>query len=765
MLRKCFLNSISLSAFMLGSSAFAQDAPTTQVDDGPVDEIVVTGEKISRSLQDTPASVAVITTLDLRDKNIISLGDVLNRTANLSSSFGGSSFTIRGISSTNVSGAGRGDLATIYIDGSPLPRNVTGLGPVDIWDVEQVEVFRGPQSTLQGRNTLAGAVIINTANPTYEWTGRMRAIASTGDEEKRLGLAIGGPIIEDQVAFRIAGELSDTNGVIENTTLNRNADASDNKFLRAKLLFEPSAIPDLSVLLSYTRDERRNGNNTVRADVEDPFNNREVESNRLSSDKVDLDIGVVTIDYDFSDAFSLTSISAINVADRSRARDSDFLAVDREFNSRTSKATTYTQELRLAVNSGPLSGVIGGYYSKVDVPNEVSSNTLGSSLVNDFGLVNILTGNFGLDAQTANFVAGIYNEPILIQSVARNPSEIETYAAFGDFTYQVSDTFRVFGGFRYDVESQQIETGSEVSIIAGLPDAANFPSALAPIINGVNGFARNLAANATTDPVGLVSPNFKAFLPKLGVSLDVGEERNISLIVQKGYRSGGVGINQARANTFEFDQEFIWNYELSWRSRWLDNALTLNANVFYLDWSDQQVNVQISENVFDFETRNAGSSEVFGFEVESDYSVSEALNIYGSVGYSATEFNEFSVTVGDELRDFSGNEFPSAPKWTIAGGFTWKDQSGFFLNMNANYNSAAFLRADEVQDVRLIEARVLANFKVGWSNDIVGIYFTGNNVFNDTVVQTFFRFDENRQPGFARFGEGRKFGIQLEAKF
>lgn len=766
------LGSVSVLGLATGA-VFAEELPvyaqaTSVENDKLIEEVIVTGEKIARSLQDTPTSVAVLNDIKLSEQNIIDLNDAFDRIANVSSSFGGSSFTIRGISNLNVSGGGQGDLATVYIDGSPLPRNATLSGPFDIWDVSGVEVFRGPQSTLQGRNTLAGAVIVNTANPTYEWTGRVRAIASTAAEEKRLGVALGGPIIDSQLAFRVAAEVTDTDGLVQNPTRGEFADARDSVFLRAKLLVEPAAAPDLSVLLSYTRDEREFGDATALVDVVDGFENRQIFSNRQGLDNAYADIGVATINYDFSDALALTSISAVNVVRRERQTDGDLTAEDLEFSISESEATTYTQELRLEVNTQRLTGVIGGYYAKLDIPDEVLNTTIGVDLVNDLGLVNTLVGGFGLDVPTANFVASFYADPLLVQSVSRNPTETETVAIFADFNYQLTDDLRLIGGFRYDSEKQDIGTGSEVSIVSTLPNPADFAPQLAPLIAGVNGFAQAQALAANTDPIALSSPSFGAFLPKLGISWDIADERSLSFTAQRGYRSGGVGVNQARATTFQFDQEFIWNYELAWRSRWLDGALTLNANAFYIDWSDQQVTVQLSSNVFDFETQNAGSSRVLGFELESSYIISENLEVYGSVGFSDTRFNDFNVQIGSEVTDFSGNEFPDSPRWTLAGGLTWHNDDGLFLNLNGNYRTATFPLASVTQTERVLSARFLLNFKLGWENENFGVYITGDNVLDDAHIERLFPFapDVANVPAlFTNFGEAQTFSLQLEAKF
>lgn len=758
---KNYVYGVSAIALMAGQVVAEENRIEPQLE-----EIVVTGEKVARSLQDTPTSVAVLSDLKIAEQNIFNLTDAFDRIANVTSSFGGTSFTIRGINNLNVSGSGRGDLATIYIDGSPLPRNAILSGAVDVWDVEQIEVFRGPQSTLQGRNTLAGAVIVNTANPTYNWEGRVRASASTGQDERRLGVAVGGPIIKDQLAFRIAAEVVETDGVVRNTTTGGFADDSESTYIRAKLLWEPEAAPDLSVLLSYTRDEREFGGSI--SNIEDGFSGRTIASNRNSRDDVDVDIGVATIQYDFSDAVKLKSISAINVATRDRLRDSDFTAEDNEFFTIDSKAETFTQELQVSFDLGRFSGVIGGYYSDLDISRETTRSTFGIDLVDDLGLVNILVGSFGLDVPTATFASSLYSEPVFVESLSANPSNIETKAIFADFTYDLTDSFRVFGGFRYDNEEQEITTGNSAMVASGLPDPALLTEPFRTLVTGVNGFVAQQASATNAATVDLQSPSFNEFLPKFGIGWDIDDERSVSFTVQKGYRSGGVGINQGRAQAFTFDKETTWNYELAWRSRWLDNRLTFNANAFYIDWTDQQVNVQLSDSVFDFATQNVGSSRVYGFEAETNFLLTDTVEIYGSVGYANTRFDDFDVVVNGVVRDFSGNEFPNAPKWTVAGGATWRDDTGFLVNVNGNYQSAGYQRADQIQNERVVDSRFLVNFRAGWENENWGIFITGDNVFEDSYVNSVLPYDPSQPnviPAFAQFGQPQSFAVQLEAKF
>ncbi|MGB6230968.1 MAG: TonB-dependent receptor [Litorimonas sp.] len=759
------LSAASSLAILLGTApAMAQDDTVLLAQVG--DEVIVTGQKISRSLQDTPDSVAVVTSIDIEEQNILDLGDVIERTANLGVS-NGSRFTIRGIDSLNVSGAGLGDLATIYVDGSALPREATLGGTLDVWDLEQIEIFRGPQSTLQGRNSLAGAVIISTADPSYDWTGRVRAIAGTGNDERRIGGAVGGPILDDQIAFRVAAEYAQRDGFIENPTRGTNQDESESLMVRGKLLIEPNALPDLSVLLSYTRDEREIGDEIIDLSVPDPFETRQAFSNRPIGDDIATDIATAKIDYDLSDTLSLTSITAFNSVDRTFLSDGDRLPVDSEFGENSSVTDTFTQELRLEYQGDRLTGLIGAYYSDIRTTDAVFDSTLNLDLVNDLGLIQVLQGQ-GLDLATAQFIAGFYTEPVQINAVLENPNEIETYAIFADASFELTDRVTLYGGFRYDTEKQEISTGNVVTRLSTLPDPAGFPATLAPVIGLVNGFVDGQVQQANAEPATARSPDFNAFLPKIGIGYAFDDLRSLTFTAQRGYRSGGVGVNTARAQSFEFDQEFIWNYELALRSQWLDQRLTLNANAFYIDWTDQQVRVQLSDNVFDQETQNAGASRVFGFEIESDLRVTDALGVYGSIGYADTQFEEFIVQASGQTLDLSGNAFFLAPEWTLAGGFTWRPEGGWVVNGNANYASASFTRADRPQTERNIPDRVLVNARAGWENDTYGVYLTASNLLDEDYVLTEFTIDPLQNDftaEFAEIGNPRAFALQLEARF
>jgi outer membrane receptor protein involved in Fe transport len=764
-------------ALMLASAAMplhaeeaAMDAAAADaVDTGESNEIVVTGLKFDRTLQDTPESVKVFTSDDIERQSLTNIFDLIDRTANLASTFNESGFTIRGISNTNVSGTGFGDLATVYLDGSPLPSDATASGPLDLWDIDQVEILRGPQSTLQGRNALAGAIIIKTADPSFDWRGKARAMITDANGEYRFGAAVGGPIIDDVLAFRVAGELTRGDGFVKNSFTGGHYDPNSSDVVRAKLLFTPSGADGLQIKLSYLYDRHDgNGRGYAYSDTPDYWSNRIVEANRPTFSRSKTDLFTLDATLPLGDVFTLSSISTYNHLRTSSAYDGDLQAVDTAYGDAVTNQKIFSQELRLTFDTGPLQGLIGGYYSRTKNPDSNTNSTFGLDPDRDLGLTPtvaaVLQGPpFGLDPATALFLAqqarAQYPGLIYITSSQDYSIDIETMALFGDASFEITPGLKLLAGFRYDREKQRVSNDNIVVINTPLPNPALYPAPLNMILSTVNGLIQQQADDASSSSP-LSNTSYEAFLPKGGISWEIAPDKTISAIVQRGYRSGGSGVNPARASTYVYDPEYTWNYELSLRTQWLDRRLTFNANAFFIDWTDQQVSVQLSNSVYDYETQNAGKSRVYGFEVESDFDVTDSLNIYGSVGYARTEFLEFDAT-GGFVDDLSGLEFVSSPRWTWAAGFSWRDRSGISVNANVNHRGAAYQGLID-QSARDVPGRTLVNAKVGWNNDNFGAYLFANNIFDEKFFD--YQYDNDGRLN-ALLGEPSMIGLSFEARF
>lgn len=752
-----------LAMLMLAGSttAYAQSAEAPAAAPRDDNEIVVTGEKANRTVQDTPASVQVVTSETIAAQNLNSVYDVLERTPNLAVNGRRDSFSIRGIDAFNVSGGGDGALASVYLDGAVLPRSALTVGPLDLYDIAQVEVFRGPQSTVQGRNALAGAIIIRTADPTYHWTGKARALMTDKAGERRLGGAIGGPIIEDQLAFRVVGEVVRSDGLIFNTTTNKDADRRESETFRGKLLFTPTAIPGLRVVATYMHDRHQRG--TMYSEFDAPYDIRDrlATEDVMSKQSTKSDLGTLDIGFDLGSGFSLNAVTNYSKILYRSVSDPGRNAEPGQTSRISDPSKTFQQELRLNLDLGWVQGLVGAYYLREDYSNYAFEATQVLQLTR-LGVDRQLLA-MGLPQSTVNTVIGLYNNEAPIRNSLSQPRLTKNYAGFTDLTFPITDRLKLRAGLRYDHETQNRGSTQTVVIDRELPDPANLPiPALAPIVTQLNALLRQTAANATViDPMRRIS--YDAWLPKAGVTYDFTDDIALSFTAQRGYRAGGAGLNQQRGEAYTFGPEHTWNYEIALRSEWLDKRLTVNANAYWIDWTDQQVAVRLSPGaVFDTQTVNAGKSRLYGFELEVSGRPTDTLNIYAGAGYSNTKFTDFDVTVGELSASAEGNEFANAPRWTLSGGATWRHPGGFMANFNANYRSAVYQDTVD-QAFRDLPGRTLVNAKLGWQGENFGAYLLVSNLFDVQKPSTFFLDFDGRTRGLLT--DPRTFGLSFEARF
>lgn len=760
-MRGAFVTASALALTMLAVGPVrAQEAPLSGADATAGEgDIIVTGEKAARTLQETPSSVAVTTTQRIANENLQTLQEVFNRTANIAETYGNTGFTIRGIANQGVSGAGDAPLSTIYIDGAALPDQLVGFGPTDLWDVGQVEIFRGPQSTLQGLNALAGAIVIRTQDPTPRWTGRARASIAEYDTTS-FAAAVGGPIVPGELSLRLAAEKRDSDGAIRNITRDTPEAPVDALMLRGKLLWTPSALPGFEARVSYLHYDRKAGYDFSYANTDRPgyFDDRVATSNDPNSSDARADIGTLELTYALGGGLALSSVTSYSDTRLVRRFDSDLTEVSAGNGYNPYTADTVTQELRLNYDSSWLSGLLGGYYFHRDQFNQTTSLT---QVPTPLETASALLQQAGLDADTANFVAGLYGEAlpsIPVQYDGRTPIKVETLALFGDGRVKLTDRLTALVGFRWDHETNEVESVQTATFAGTYPDPAAYGS-LAALIEALNGGVAQLVSQAGGS-FPRSKRTFDAFLPKLGVEFAWTPDLATSFVAQRGYRSGGSSSNIARGGqVFPYDPEYTWNYELSLRSQWLDGRLTVNANAFYIDWTDQQVAARFSDNIFDYHTVNAGKSHIYGFELEGSYRPRRDVEFYASVGHTRTRFDDFETNVGT-VNDLSGLEFIYAPHWTFAAGANVRFDPGITVNVNANRRTAVFTDVTLPQDQWRVGGRTLVNAKLGYAFDKFSVSVFANNLFDEEYKQ-YDNITNNR----AILGDPQTFGVLLEAGF
>ncbi|MEM8987621.1 MAG: TonB-dependent receptor plug domain-containing protein, partial [Pseudomonadota bacterium] len=340
-----------------GGGAFAQSEATE------VDTIIITGEKRERSLQDTTSSVGVFTSESLRENAIDSLDEILRLTPNVSGNL--DQLTIRGIGTFGVSDLG-GDsfngqtslASSIVIDDVIIPQNILREGFTDLWDVGQVEVFRGPQSTNQGRNALSGGIVINTVEPGSEFSATVQGVVQELNGYRASG-AVGGPIAGDALSARFSVDWNETDGFIDldPQSGSTNPTGSESVTLRSKFLFTPDSAPNFSARLALSHVDQE------RALAFQSFDDPNVTSTGTRLSETQLTTAALRLEYDLSDALSLTSITTGVYQDNETPfEDNDGTTLPLGFVVAAYEETTYTQELRFDYDAGGRFKLLGGVY-------------------------------------------------------------------------------------------------------------------------------------------------------------------------------------------------------------------------------------------------------------------------------------------------------------------------------------------------------------------------------------------------------------------
>ena len=779
---------LSLAAILVSNKAFSMPKAGISLANDvyqDIEKIVITGQKIDRSLKETPNSVSVLTSKALENKQIKNVADLYASIPNVSGDFS-QGFSIRGINAFSVSGGGNSYLTSMYLDGAPLPYRVIRSGATSVWDLSQIEVFRGPQSTLQGRNALAGAIMLRSTDPSYEWAGKAKAtLGQNGQQE--LAFAGGGELIDNMLAFRISAETKDQEGDIYNITRQEKANFEESEMLRVKALFQPTN--EISALFTAIKTKNKMGPQwSTFAYGSSPYD-REVNFNSEIWESTDTTIYNLEMAWAVSDQFSIHAVSTVSDSDYGYNWDGDMQPTQQTLdNTYTRNDKTVSQEVRFVYESENLAAVFGGYYSKLNVDDAATGERL--ITFDQVGLPPLSTllvsptefGGFGLPAEVAAMVTPLYPnvDPIKLGLGSSIDQKVTTAALYADITWSLNERFDIISGLRYDQEKQTNSANNAYTINNILPSPSELPSPISQIVTGINGALLDLAANASgIEPAS--SARFSDLLPKLGMSYHINEDATVSLMYQKGYRSGGVGTNIARSSIYTYEPEYTNNYELSLRSVWLNGNLMFNSNLFLTQWQDQQIAVQLSNATFDTETINAGKSNIKGFEAELFYYPSNNLSVTAGVGLAKSEFTTFNYIVPstNKTKDLSGRSFADAPKWTANIAVNYEFDSGIFTNLSADYasSSQAYIDPDTTlsPDKKALnpdpknDARLLINAQVGYEWEHYTLRLNIKNVLNENYInQYFFRADNlNNEDSYGQMslGRSRQINLSLEASF
>lgn len=701
----------SVKVFLAATASFAvlefamSPVALAQSDD---DVIVVKGKKRDEALQEVNDSVAVFTGEDLRNFTFTEVNDLLQFTPNVQNTVSGEGdFSIRGINFRGENLSLTSNLGSYYVDG--IFQSTLGIeaGPGGIFDVDQVEIYRGVQSTVQGRNALAGTIHVRTRDPEFGWGANGRVeIADFGT--RRVGVAANAELIEDQVALRLAVDEFETDGFLTNPAADLdNVDFDDSGTRRAKLRVEPRAVPGFSALLTFVDSEGIAGTGFGTNVANGPnFFARQTRPDITSPGllRIDTKNWGLEVSQEVSPNLTLEFFGSISDAEEVSEPRFEAFDLDTFFDFATDAEEVRTAELR-AIWTGERLDLLGGLYA--------------------FEQDRVRERDLGLPQQNTYFVEG-------------TSQYIENVAAFIDGEYSLTSQVALLFGVRYDYEEFR-ETGFQQFSVTGPIDAGSL--------------VRNTSKTS-----------YDAFLPKIGFEYQFSDDVSLSAVVQRGYRAGGSAID-GNNEVYEFDPEFTTNYELALRTKHMDGQLIFNANAFFIDWEDQQVLVQVGDPTGQlFRTGNAGSSQVYGLEADLAAALTDGLSIRAGLGLLETEFVDFANA--QTGADFSGNSFSQAPEVSANLGAAYNHSSGLFVTADARYQSESFSDAENLEAQR-VDGYVLANAQAGYRSNRWSLSIFARNVFDEDYLIRVRNVATDTDPlnDEANVGAPRVIGTELRVEF
>jgi outer membrane receptor protein involved in Fe transport len=699
---------LAAAASALTFNAAAEDAESRQ------QTVIVKGQKVDTALQDVASSVEVVTSMEIAREPIRDLYDIVDRIPNVTTSYGDLGFAIRGIDQRGIGGSGRGQTLTIYVDDASLGNYTTFFGPLDAWDLGQVEVYRGPQSTNFGRNSLAGAIYVRSEDPSYE--SDLRARLEAGEYGSfQIAAAGGGAIIDDKLAWRAAVQHRKSDGFIDNTFLKRDADSTEVTSGRFKLLWD--AADDIRIISTTSYTENFAGEDGV-----NPGSgfSREASYDTPGQEGTKTWIQSINATWEINEKWTIQSITAYQTTDYTRIEDYDVTPAPISSLNRVGTDESTSQEFRLKYFGDRLSGVLGAYYTDTST---------------DY------TDSFTIP------LAFAYPQLPLANLVARDSYidyAAENYAFFLDGEYALTDEVHFLFGGRYDNETQTNDAISDTQILGDIP------AIYEPLLLPLTGIQQERSET-----------EFDAFLPKAGVRWEPSETSTYAFVVQKAYRAGGSEISALDGSLTFYDPEYLWNYELSTRQSLMNGRMTWNGNIYYADWTDQQVSVQVPGAPNFFTTANAGESTIYGIETDISYRLTDAVEVYGGAGYAHTEFDDFPDP-SDPGENLAGNAFPFAPEWTLNAGIDYQSDKGIFGGVDINYQSESF-SDQENENLNEVKARTLINARVGYAfNESWRLSVNARNLLD----KDYYSFlNRSGSGGFSRLGDPRVVTVRLDADF
>lgn len=658
----------------LGILACALAAPAAADTASPSDalkEVVVTARKVRENAQDVPISIVTFSASQLTAMNaddLSSLGNSIpNVTIGTSSEARDQNIVIRGISTVTRS-IGEETGVAVYLDGVYTGRIETY--DQELADIDQVEVLRGPQGTLFGRNTTEGAILLNTVQPGNQTTGDATLDFGNFGLLESNGY-VSGPIKQDLLYAKISWFGATDDGYATNVYNGGKAGNRNDFGGRFELRATPNENLDITLSLDATGHHDKPylmqitsgafGETLRPFTFDDVYPPKERTANGGAA---------LTVNYRLPGGQTLTSISSWRDSDWTQFTDETYNGQDLAFSNYTEHTDYGSQELRIASPAGERLDYVAGLYYSYQYSTTHTPVSIGNGLATIFGIPDGLE-SFDLRADVRT----------------------NAYAGFANLTYHLTRHWTLTAGGRYTWETEHLNYQQFD------PDSLGFVPNIGPL-------SRDYSDGAFT-PTASIVYRFKSHW-------------NAYATYSSGYKSGGFNVDTlSTANHIGFGPEHVKNYELGTKGEFLDSRLRTDFDVFHMDYYDLQV-TQYDPASFSNYIGNAASAKINGIELDAVALVMPHWTVSADAGVLDTKFNKFIDQYGNDL---AGERLTFAPKFSgsLRTQYTVPVTAkvAAYVNGQFDYRSAAFSQYNDIKTTPsdLLPAYGLLDAAVGLAFD------------------------------------------------
>jgi iron complex outermembrane receptor protein len=688
-----------------------------------LEEVVVTARKREESAEDIPIAITSMGEMAIENTGATAMDDLVASVPNLAMDPNGNSLNswgMRGIVSVTRN-AGQESGLGVYIDGVFAGRPASFNFPMN--DIQQVEVLRGPQGSLFGRNTIAGAINITTKKPTDELEGRIKV--SLGNYERQdLQADVSGPLIDGVLSGKLSGFSFQRDGYVDNLFDGDSYMDDDRVGGRGALYWTPSNNLEMSLSVDYLEQDNRQlfGQtmepilNTFVPDWYQP-DAYKVNQNDPNQEQIESGGIGLTVNWDLESGFTLTSITAQRFADFKLVADDDAGPLTLSYSHFQDNSDTFSQELRLTSPSNDSYDYIVGLYY---LEQEVDANRITA-------VVPYPDNSFGISSKSS--------------------VDSEAWAIFGTANVYLTEALTFTLGLRYTDEQKHSDFTQVDSAGVGFPDLRFSP--------------------AQQDD---------AWSGDISLGYVLSETTNLYASVRKGVKSGGFQtdiVDFTSEDLFVFGPEEAISYELGFKATLLDRRLRFNAAMFHTEYDDMQVGQLLG---LGFTTTNAGQSEIDGLEFELEWMASQNLALGLSLGLLDHKYTSYRGCNGAAV-NCDGNALQLVSDWSAAANidYTHPLSNGASLDFHFDWTSRDEYFTDAVNDPDLVvEQRSLLNARIGYTtaDEMVSVYLWAKNITDEEYDSLLWKYPitplafGESTTGLERLvGEPRTYGVELSYRF